>query len=69
VPLIAHLAKAGVPHYYCAPPDFFHHIFLVLSSQTGAPNRCDDASTVHDRELRLSPETNAFPVANFSRAL
>jgi len=33
------------------------------------PNRCEDTSTVHHRELRQSPETNAFPDANFSRAL
>ena len=32
------------------------------------PNRCEDTSTVHHRELRQSPETNAFPVANFLRA-
>src|ERR1035438_6203675 len=29
-------------------------------------NRCDDTSTVHHREVRQSPETNAFPAANFS---
>src|ERR1039458_9580733 len=33
------------------------------------PNRCEDTSTVHHRELRQSPETNAFPAANFSPAL
>jgi len=30
------------------------------------PNRGEDTSTVHHRELRQSPETNAFPAANFS---
>ena len=30
------------------------------------PNRCEDTSTVQHRELRQSPETNAFPAANFS---
>jgi hypothetical protein len=30
------------------------------------PNRCEDTSTMHYRELRQSPETNAFPAANFS---
>src|ERR1019366_8813003 len=30
------------------------------------PNRCEDTSTVRHRELRQSPETNAFPDANFS---
>src|ERR1017187_4261823 len=30
------------------------------------PNRCEDTSTVHHREVRQSPETNAFPAANFS---
>src|SRR5208282_3674918 len=29
-------------------------------------NRCEDTSTVHHRELPQSPETNAFPAANFS---
>src|ERR1017187_8518163 len=51
---------------HCRPPNFFHHIFPVRSSQTCTPNRCEDTSSVHHRELRQSPETNAFPAANVS---
>jgi hypothetical protein len=29
-------------------------------------NLGEDISTVHDRELRQSPETNAFPATEFS---
>ena len=45
---------------------FFHHIFPVPAITDLPPNQCEDASTVHHQELRPSPETNAFPDANFS---
>jgi hypothetical protein len=44
----------------------FHHKRDVRAITDLLPNRCEDASTVHHRELRQSPETNAFPAANFS---
>ena len=46
--------------------DLFHHKRDVRAITDLLPNRCEDISTVHRRELRPSPETNAFPAANFS---
>ena len=52
---------------HCVPSNFFYHIFLVRSSQTCTKLDEKIPRTVHHRELRQSPETNAFPAANFSR--
>ncbi len=49
--------------------DLFHHQRDVRAITDLLPNRCADTSTVHHRELRQSPQTNAFPAANVSRAL
>ena len=46
--------------------DLFHHKRDVRAITDLLPNRCEHTSTVHHRELRQSPETNAFPAANFS---
>jgi hypothetical protein len=51
---------------HCVPSNFFHHIFLVRSSQTCTKLDEKIPRTVHHRELRQSPETNAFPAADFS---
>jgi hypothetical protein len=63
---------AGGPSYREAKGgavDLFHHKRDVRAITDLLPNRCEDTSTVHHRELRQSPETNAFPDANFSCAL
>jgi hypothetical protein len=49
-------------------PTFSSHFSRTLITDMH-PNRCEDISTVHHPEVRPSPETNAFPAANFSRAL
>src|SRR5208282_426217 len=46
--------------------DLFHHQRDVRAITDMLPNRCEHTSTVHHRELRQSPETDAFPAANFS---
>jgi hypothetical protein len=51
---------------WAGPLTFFHHKRDVRAITDLLPNRCEDTSTVHHRELRQSPETNAFPAANFS---
>src|SRR5271157_4441329 len=66
--LLGHFAKAGIPH--CQEPlrssqTFSSHFSRTLITEM-RPNRCDDTSTVHHRELRPSPETSAFRAANFS---
>src|SRR5208283_395800 len=68
-PLLA--AKAGIRH--CQEPS---RSSLLLSSHFSRTpitdlhhSRCEDTPTVHHRELRQSPETNAFPASNFLRAL
>jgi hypothetical protein len=66
--LPAHFAKAGIPH--CQEPLRSSQLFSSHFSRTLITdmhhNRCEDTSTVHHRELRPSPETNAFLASNFS---
>jgi hypothetical protein len=63
--------RGRIPH--CQEPLRSSQLFSSHFSRTLITdlhhNRCEDTSTVHHPELRLSPETNALPAANFSRYL
>ena len=59
-------SKSGIPH--CQEPRRSSQLFSSHFSRTLITDlhhtRCEDTSTVHHREVRQSPETNAFPASN-----
>jgi hypothetical protein len=53
--------EATEPTVYAST--FSSHFFRTLITDS-RHNRCENISTVHHRELRPSPETNAFPASD-----